>query len=65
MTAEIPKQPGRVPVGELRDLVEEWREDVTIKAEISSDDKKPDLWGEVGVLEMKADELETVIERYE
>jgi len=27
MTAEIPKEPARVPVGELRELVAEWRED--------------------------------------
>ena len=26
MTAEHPEHPGRVPVGELRELVEEWDE---------------------------------------
>ena len=55
MTQELPEQPGRVPVGELKELVEEWRETADyIHGERGPDVKKRD-----------ADDLEAVIERYE
>ena len=58
MTQEHPEQPGRVPVGELRELVEHWRQ----KAE----KKTGDDWESVAIgQEWCAEELEAVIDKYE
>ena len=52
MTAEHPEQPGRVPVGELRELIDRWE----AMAELQSN----------GIVHQEcADELEAVIERYD
>ena len=59
MTAEHPEQPGRVPVGELRELVEEMRD----HADTEFDDGKGRY---AATVQRKwARQLETVIERYE
>ena len=54
MTAEHPEQPGRVPVGELRELVEQWRQYNDGYA-----GEGMDLYSNC------ANDLEAVIERYE
>jgi hypothetical protein len=59
ITAEIPEEPARVPVGELRELAEEWR-------------KKPGLYNPKYITDQMqnevqnncADELQEVIESY-
>lgn len=50
-----------IPIDDLRDLVEQWRDEADVKAEITGQ-YDVDLWGEVGVLEIKADQLERVIQ---
>ena len=59
MTQELPEQPGRVPVGELRALVEDWREftDVAETTEYSE--------GINNGVDSCADAIERVIERYD
>ena len=58
MTQELPEQPGRVPVGELRELVEEWRD---YRDEAVNDE----LDGYAGGHTECIKDLEAVIERYE
>ena len=53
MTQELPEQPGRVPVGELRELVDEWEDG----------DSGPMLWRDIA--KRRKTQLEAVIERYE
>ena len=45
MTQELPEQPGRVPVGELRELVEEWDLRVDLHHEYAYEDCASDLEG--------------------
>ena len=61
MTQEHPEQPGRVPVGELRELVEE-QKDRASQYETFND---AHMEGLSKGYQQCADELETVIERYE
>jgi len=56
MTADHPEEPGRVPVGELRELLEMWDE-------ISTYDEMPD--GQRAIFAVCAKELRGVVERYE
>jgi hypothetical protein len=58
MTADAPEQPGRVPVGELRELVDEWREN---GMPIHSQNPHP---GETAG-EKAARELAEVLDRYD
>lgn len=67
MTAERPEQPGRVPVGELRELVKHFRE----QHELTADGERGPIHGTPygnGVsagLDYAANELEAVLEKYE
>ena len=61
MTEDHPEQPGRVPVGELRELVEVWEDKVECYEPIEA------RWTE-GIQRDYTDcanDLEAVIERYE
>ena len=58
MTAEIPKQPGRVPVGELRAIVREM-EHAAEAGRLKGNEEG------ANVIESYSDDLKAVIERYE
>ena len=59
MTQEHPEQPKKVPIGELKELVEEWR------AFADSDGWDGYSRGVNEASESCANELEEVLERYE
>ena len=60
MTQEHPEQPGRVPVEELTELVEEWRRKADGNKIISDEQL-----GEVRIYAKTADELQELVEQYE
>ena len=53
MTQELPEQPGRVPVGELRTLADEWEKQRTGNRDVDQS------------FERAAERLREVIDRYE
>ncbi len=60
MTEDHPEQAGRVPVDELKELVEEWRRKAD-GSKIISDEQL----GEVRIYAKTADELQELVEQYE